>query len=152
MGAGVYRIPHLLIEGFCVYTNNIPCGHARSPGEPQMVFAEESHMDMIAKALSLDPAEFRRRNLLRDGDVLPNGHHLEHVRAKETLEAALKASEWSKPKPPWIGRGVAMTHRHIGVGFTNAHVRLEIKGTVTVTIGLPDTGTGAHLVLRQVVA
>jgi len=152
MGAGVYRIPHLLIEGFCVYTNNIPCGHARSPGEPQMVFAEESHMDMIAKALSLDPAEFRRRNLLRDGDVLPNGHHLEHVRAKETLEAALKASEWSKPKPPWIGRGVAMTHRHIGVGFTNAHVRLETKGTVTLTIGLPDTGTGAHMVLRQVVA
>ena len=123
MGAGVYRIPHLLIEGFCVYTNNIPCGHARSPGEPQMVFAEESHMDMIAKALSLDPAEFRRRNLLRDGDVLPNGHHLEHVRAKETLEAALKASEWSKPKPPWIGRGVAMTHRHIGVGFTNSRPR-----------------------------
>jgi len=33
MGAGVYRIPHLLIESFCVYSNNIPCGHARSPGE-----------------------------------------------------------------------------------------------------------------------
>jgi CO/xanthine dehydrogenase Mo-binding subunit len=45
-----------------------------------------------------------------------------------------------------------MTHRHIGVGFTNAHVRLETKGTVTLVIGLPDTGTGAHLVLRQVVA
>src|SRR5881409_3146569 len=152
MGAGVYRIPHLLIESSCVYTHNIPCGHVRSPGEPQMVFAEESHMDMIAKELSLNPAEFRRWNFLRDGDVLPNGHHLEHVRAKETLEAALAASEWSKPKPPWIGRGVAMTHHHIGVGFTNAHVRLETKGTVTLTIGLPDTGTGAHLVLRQVVA
>ena len=152
MGAGVYRIPNLLIEGFCVYTHNIPCGHARSPGEPQIVFAGESHMDMIAKELALDPAEFRRRNLLRDGDVLPNGHHLEHVRAAETLEAALAASDWSKPKPRWTGRGVAMTHRHIGVGFTNAHLRLETKGTVTLTIGLPDTGTGAHLVLRQIVA
>src|SRR5712692_10246637 len=152
MGAGVYRIPHLLIESSCVYTHTLPCGHARSPGEPQMVFAEESHMDMIAKELSLDPAELRRRNVLQDGDLLANGHHLEHVRATETLEAALAASEWLKPKPPWIGRGVAMTHRHIGVGFTNAHVRLETKGTVTLTIGLPDTGTGAHLVLRQVVA
>src|SRR6266540_2802693 len=153
MGAGVYRIPHLLIESSCVYTNNIPCGHARSPGEPQMVFAEESHMDMIAREISLDPAEFRRRNVLQDGDVLPNGHHLEHVRAKETLEAALEASDWSRPKPgPWIGRGLAMCHRHIGVGFTNAQVRLETKGTVTLTIGLPDTGTGAHLTLRQVVA
>jgi len=153
MGAGVYRIPNLLIESYCVYTNNIPCGHARSPGEPQMVFAGESHMDMIAKDLGLDPAELRRRNLLQDGDRLANGHHLEHVRAKETLEAALEASHWSTPKPgPWIGRGVAMTHRHIGVGFTNAHVRLETKGTVILLIGLPDTGTGAHLVLRQVVA
>src|SRR5947199_6920050 len=67
MGAGVYRIPNLLIESSCVYTHNIPCGHARSPGEPQMVFAGESHMDMIAKELALDPADFRRRNLLRDG-------------------------------------------------------------------------------------
>src|SRR5439155_18516253 len=152
MGAGVYRIPHLLIESSCVYTHNIPCGHARSPGEPQIVFAGESHMDMVAKELGLDPAEFRRRNLLTDGDVLPNGHHLEHVRATETLEAALAAGDWSKPKPEWVGRGVAMTHRHIGVGFTNAHVRLETKGTVTLTIGLPHTGTGAHLVPRQVVA
>jgi len=153
MGAGVYRIPNLLIESFCVYTNNIPCGHARSPGEPQMVFAGESHMDMIARELSLDPAEFRRRNLLRDGDLLANGHHLEHVRASDTLEAALKASHWSEPKPgPWIGRGAAMTHRHIGVGFTNARVRLEPDGKVTLSIALPDTGTGAHLVLRQVVA
>ncbi|PYN81077.1 MAG: hypothetical protein DMD96_10545 [Candidatus Rokuibacteriota bacterium] len=152
MGAGVYRIPHLLIESFCVYSNNIPCGHARSPGEPQMVFAGESHMDMIARELSLDPAELRRRNLLRDGDVLANGHHLEHVRAGDTLEAALKASNWSEPKGPWIGRGAAMTHRHIGVGFTNARVRLETDGTVTLSVALPDTGTGAHLVLRQVVA
>src|SRR5437660_2516362 len=153
MGAGVYRIPNLWIESFCVYTNNIPCGHARSPGEPQMVFAEESHMDLIAKELSLDAAEFRRRNLLRDGDLLANGHHLEHVRASDTLEAALKASHWFEPKPgPWIGRGAAMTHRHIGVGFTNARVRLETDGKVTVLIALPDTGTGAHLVLRQVVA
>jgi carbon-monoxide dehydrogenase large subunit len=153
MGAGVYRMPNLLIESYCVYTHNIPCGHARSPGEPQMVFAGESHMDMIAVEIGLEPAEFRRRNLLQDGDHLANGHHVEHVRATETLEAALEASRWSAPKPgPWIGRGVAMTHRHIGVGFTNARVRLEPDGTVTLLIGLPDTGTGAHLTLRQVVA
>jgi putative selenate reductase molybdopterin-binding subunit len=153
MGAGVYRIPNLLIEAFCVYSNNIPCGHARSPGEPQMVFAGESHMDMIARELGMDPADLRRKNLLRDGDHLANGHHLEHVRASDTLEAALKASHYAEPKSgPWIGRGMAMTHRHIGVGFTNARVRLETSGVVTLSIALPDTGTGAHLVLRQVVA
>ncbi len=153
MGAGVYRIPNLLIEALCVYSNNIPCGHARSPGEPQMVFAGESHMDMIARELALDPADLRRKNLLRDGDHLANGHHLEHVRASDTLEAALKASHWAEPKAgPWIGRGMAMTHRHIGVGFTNARLHLDAGGTVILSIALPDTGTGAHLVLRQVVA
>jgi len=153
MGAGVYRIPNLLIEALCVYSNNIPCGHARSPGEPQMVFAGESHMDMIARELALDPADLRRKNLLRDGDHLANGHHLEHVRASDTLEAALKASHWAEPKAgPWIGRGMAMTHRHIGVGFTNARLHLDVGGTVILSIALPDTGTGAHLVLRQVVA
>lgn len=153
MGAGVYRIPNLLIEAFCVYSNNIPCGHARSPGEPQMVFAGESHLDIIARELGMDPADLRRKNLLRDGDHLANGHHLEHVRASDTLEAALKASHYAEPKPgPWVGRGMAMTHRHIGVGFTNARVRLETSGVVTLSIALPDTGTGAHLVLRQVVA
>ena len=153
MGAGVYRIPNLLIEALCVYSNSIPCGHARSPGEPQMVFAGESHMDMIARELALDPADLRRKNLLRDGDHLANGHHLEHVRASDTLEAALKASHWAEPKAgPWIGRGMAMTHRHIGVGFTNARLHLDVGGTVILSIALPDTGTGAHLVLRQVVA
>ena len=153
MGAGVYRIPNLLIEALCVYSNSIPCGHARSPGEPQMVFAGESHMDMIARELALDPADLRRKNLLRDGDHLANGHHLEHVRASDTLEAALKASHWAEPKAgPWIGRGMAMTHRHIGVGFTNARLHLDAGGTVILSIALPDTGTGAHLVLRQVVA
>ena len=116
-----------------------------------MVFAGESHMDMIAKELSLDPAELRRRNMLKDGDLLANGHHLEHVRATETLEAALKASG-GLAAPQWIGRGVAMTHRHIGVGFTNARVRLEAKGNVVLSTALPDTGTGAPLVLRQIVA
>ena len=153
IGGGVYRMPHLLIESLCVYTNQVPCGHVRSPGEPQMCFAEESHMDMIARELSLDPAEFRRRNLLQDGDLLPDGHPVEHVRARETLEAALKAADWDKSKPgAWVGRGLSMAHRHIGTGFTNARIRLETDGTVTLVIAFPDTGTGAHLVLRQVVA
>src|SRR4029450_4635025 len=87
------------------------------------------------------------------GITSPTEHTREHAAASATLEAALKASHYAEPKPgPWIGRGMAMTHRHIGVGFTNARVRLETSGTVTVSIALPDTGTGAHLVLRQVVA
>ena len=119
-----------------------------------MVFAGESHMDMIAREIGLDPAEFRRRNLLKDGDHLANGHHLEHVRASRDARGGAEGQlSWSEPRPgPGVGRGVAMTHRHIGVGFTNARVRLETKGHVVLSTALPDTGTGAPTVLRQIVA
>jgi xanthine dehydrogenase molybdenum-binding subunit len=153
MVQGVYRIPNVEVGSFCVYTNQVPCGHMRSPGDPQMVFAEESHMDMVAAALGLDPAEFRRRNLLQEGDPLVDGHHVEKVQVRETLEAALKAAGWGKRKPgPTVGRGLAMNVRHDGMGMCNARVTLERDGTVTLLTVAPDTGTGSHTILQQVVA
>jgi CO/xanthine dehydrogenase Mo-binding subunit len=70
-GGGPYRIPHVRIDSYMVYTNNVPCGHMRSPGKPQVAFAVESHMDMLAQELGLDPYEFRLRNILKDGDTTP---------------------------------------------------------------------------------
>ena len=53
--AGSYRIPNVKIDSYAVYTNSVPCGHFRSPGMVQLVFAGESQMDMIAAALKIDP-------------------------------------------------------------------------------------------------
>jgi CO/xanthine dehydrogenase Mo-binding subunit len=64
---GCYRIPNMRIDAYSVYTNSVPCGHMRAPGEPQIVFAVESQMDMIAHELGLDSLEFRMRNVLSDG-------------------------------------------------------------------------------------
>ncbi len=151
--AGVYGIPHLAIESVCVYTNIVPCGHVRAPGEPQMIFAVESHTDMIAAELKMDPIEFRRRNLLQEGDAIVRGHRLEKVRAADVLEAALAKSGWSRPKPrPTVGRGIALSHREIGIGEANAKLSLEEDGTFTLLTAIPDTGTGSHTILRQVVA
>ncbi len=153
LAQGAYRIPNIEVESFCVYTNQVPCGHMRSPGDPQMVFAEESHMDMIAAALDWDAAEFRRRNLLQDGDHLVDGHHMENVRARETLEAALKAAGWGRRKRrPNVGRGMAISYRHDGMGRCNARVTLEPDGGVTLLTVTPDTGTGSHTILQQIVA
>lgn len=51
---GVYRIPHTKLEGCAVYTNTVPGGHCRAPGDPQVFFAVESHTDMLAEAVGLD--------------------------------------------------------------------------------------------------
>ena len=49
--AGPYNIPNVFIEEKIVYTNKIPCGHMRAPGDPQGFFANESQMDLIARRL-----------------------------------------------------------------------------------------------------
>ena len=72
--AGPYNIPNVFIEEKIVYTNKIPCGHMRAPGDPQGFFANESQMDLIARQLKMDPVAFRKINLMRDGDISPIGH------------------------------------------------------------------------------
>ena len=63
-----YRVPHVRIEARTVYTNTVPAGHVRSPGEVQALFAGESQLDIIARALGVDPLEFRIRNAVRPGE------------------------------------------------------------------------------------
>jgi putative selenate reductase molybdopterin-binding subunit len=66
----VYRCPNKKIDGYVVYTNLAPAGGIRGYGLSQSIFAVESAMDELARALDLDPLEFRRRNAVRPGDPM----------------------------------------------------------------------------------
>ena len=150
---GPYRIPHARIDAFMVYTNTVPCGHFRAPGDPQVVFAVESHTDMVARALGMDPYEFRLRNLVREGDEGPVGQRWREVRAEEVLRRAAQAIGWGEPRPaPYVGRGLAVHERGTGTGHSAAAVVLEADGSVTVRTAVLEQGAGVHLVLRQVAA
>ncbi|HEY7163880.1 MAG TPA: molybdopterin cofactor-binding domain-containing protein, partial [Candidatus Binatia bacterium] len=70
---GPYRIPHVTTNCYCVYTNTVPGGAFRGFGGPQVSFAYESHLDMIARTLKLDPLELRLKNLLDKGDLYTAG-------------------------------------------------------------------------------
>src|SRR6185436_19348180 len=67
----------------------IPCGHMRSPGDPQGFFANESQMDLIAKKLGMDPIKLRQKNFMHDGDIDPTGEEYSYIRTDETLKKAL---------------------------------------------------------------
>ncbi|HZD41735.1 MAG TPA: molybdopterin cofactor-binding domain-containing protein, partial [Terriglobales bacterium] len=108
LSAGPYKIPHVFIEEHMVYTNKIPCGHMRSPGDPQGFFANESQMDLIAKTLGMDPIELRRKNFMHDGDIDPTGEEYSYIRTDETLKKALEDSGYQRPKPKNVGRGIAL--------------------------------------------
>ena len=76
-GAGPYRVPNAVIDGWAMRTNNPPCGSMRGLGTPQVCFGYESQMDRLAAALGIDGVEIRARNALRSGDTLITGQRLE---------------------------------------------------------------------------
>jgi putative selenate reductase molybdopterin-binding subunit len=147
-----YRVPVTWLEVRAVYTNSIPGGSMRAPGDPQSMFAGESHVDMIADALGIDPIELRRRNAVRDGDRSVTGEVISRARAIEVLGQLERESDWHGTLPAGRGRGVALGVRHIGAGATAVQVRLGEDGTVEVVTGVVDQGVGAYTVLRRVVA
>ena len=149
---GVYKVPHAKIDSYTVYTNNVPRGHMRSPAKPQVVFAVESHMDMIAQELGMDAYQFRLKNVMREGDSSPIGHHWQQIKALETLEAAAKAAGIDQQLPPNTGRGMAMTDLVQGTGQFADKISLNEDGDPQLHMAFWDTGTGSHTVLRQMVA
>jgi CO/xanthine dehydrogenase Mo-binding subunit len=147
-----YKIDNSYMEALQVYTNTVPCGFWRAPGAIQAVFASESHMDLIAKELKMDPAKFRMMNLIGEGEVNALGKTWSGVKAKETLKAALDAAGWKSPKRPNVGRGVAMYERGTGAGKVWVNLTAEADGTLTVFTVAGDQGTGLQTVLCQTVA
>jgi CO/xanthine dehydrogenase Mo-binding subunit len=150
--AGPYRVPNCRIESAFVYTNTVPCGFMRAPGEPQAVFALESHIDEIARQLGIDLLVLRSKNLIVDGDETASGERFEHVRVHETLRAVVEAAGYHQPKPPYVGRGIAIGDRPSGGGQATAAITLKPDGSVILGTPIFDQGTGTYTTLCQVVA
>jgi CO/xanthine dehydrogenase Mo-binding subunit len=150
--AGPYKIDNTYMEALQVYTNTVPCGFWRAPGAIQAVFASESHMDLIARALNMDPAKFRLMNLVGEGEENALGKSWKGVKAKETLEAAMRAGGWNNPKRANVGRGLAMYERGTGAGKVWVNLTAELDGSLTVFTVAGDQGTGLQTVLCQTVA
>lgn len=148
---GPYRVPNCLVEEFYVYTNKMPCGYMRAPGHLQAMFACESQADLVARRLGLDPAEFRRMNLMHDGDSSPLGHVVAHVKATETLTRALQESGYLRPKGKNVGRGCAVADWVSKGGESYAFVQIDAHGEVTLSSAVTDTGPGVFTMMRQIV-
>jgi CO/xanthine dehydrogenase Mo-binding subunit len=149
--AGPYKIENCLIEERMVYTNKIPCGHMRAPGDPQGFFANESQMDIVARKLGMDPAAFKRKNMMRDGDETPIGGHVSHIRGNEALDKAVELAGYNKPKPKNVGRGLAFSEWSPSGGEGNVFITIDKKGHVQVESPVVDQGAGVLTVIVEVV-
>jgi CO/xanthine dehydrogenase Mo-binding subunit len=99
LAAGPYAIPNVKVDTYGIYTNNTPSGAFRSFGALQTAFATESHLDVCAERLGLDPFEIRRVNAMRDGALTHTKAKLKSVSLTRALDALEKASGWEAGAP-----------------------------------------------------
>src|SRR5437870_759142 len=168
---GPYRVPHYRNAGTSVVTNKALNAAYRAAGRPEAVFVMERLMDLGARRLGLDPAEIRRRNLVRP-DEMPYRPGLTYKdgvpiaydpgdfpRAFERALALLRYAEWrSRQKTQAgtsrrLGLGLACYAQGTGLGpYEGATVRVDPSGKVYVLIGVAAQGQGHGTTLAQVAA
>jgi CO/xanthine dehydrogenase Mo-binding subunit len=162
---GPYEVENVHVESLCVYTNNPVSGAMRGFGVPQMAFAHESQMDLLARRLSMDPFEIRRGNAFKSGSITATGQQLNHsVGISDTLKAIephyVQAKKgWKNGAPGrYEKRGVGLAAMWYGIGNTgvqnpsSARIEMDLEGRVTLYTGAADIGQGSSTVLAQIAA
>lgn len=154
---GQYHTPNFTFDSYGVYTNHLPSGAFRGFGSPEVLFAIESHMDMIAEIAGIDPVEFRLRNALQEGQTNTLGELMTSVGARECLEKVAQAIQWGHTKTskgPWKrGKGIALGNKYsLAPTASQASIKVHHDGTIEVRTMATELGQGSHTVLAQVAA
>jgi len=155
--AGPYDIDNVSIDSYALYTNRTPAGALRGFGVPQLVWAYESHTDLIARELGIDAVEFRLRNILRDGRPQASGTVLKDAAIGEVLHALASRIGWNAPFNR--GSGALRRGRGIAIGFkasispttSVAVVNVSADGSVYLYKSTVDMGQGSDTALAQIV-
>ena len=164
----IYRCPNKRVNTLSVYTNNLPSGAFRGYGLGQLIFALESAMDDLARELGIDPFEFRRRNLIAEGDpIVATDPHVRHDllygsygldQCLDLAEAALLRGNGA-PAPrgdSWrVGTGTAASmiatlppRGH----FADVTLSVDADGIYTASVGTAEFGNGTTTAHVQLVA
>ena len=151
--SGPYRLPNVWSDVYCVYTNKVIAGAFRGLGTPQLMWAVESMMDILAEGIGLDPVELRLRNALVEGDVSATGQTLHSVGIKECISRAAQAIGWGKKLGPNRGIGFGTLYKMTQTPSSSAaFVKLSEDGSAEVLASTVDMGQGSSTVLAQIAA
>jgi CO/xanthine dehydrogenase Mo-binding subunit len=165
---GPYRMPDYACDLWSVVTNKTPVGTLRSPGRPECNFAREGLLDAAAARLGLDPAEIRRRNLVRAEEmpwdcgtvsfgvktVYDSGDFpalFERLLERFDYAGARAAQAQASRRGARTGIGLAMYVEKTGLGpFETARVEARPDGRFTVDTGASSMGPGLETALAQI--
>jgi CO/xanthine dehydrogenase Mo-binding subunit len=163
---GPYVIPHVKTDAYCVYTNNTMAGSFRGFGGPQAHFAAESHIDVIARKIGMDPLDFRLLNILRPGSLTATSQVVDEACGlEECVRKVAEESDWYRKRTESStvngikrrGLGIAIMYHGNSLGpegsdYATVHMQIEKDGTVRFRTGLTEYGTGASSGLIQIAA
>ena len=155
--SGPYDIDNVSIDSYALYTNLTPAGALRGFGIPQLVWAYESHTDMIARALKRDPLAFRKQNLLRNGRPQATGTILKDAAIEKVLDRVADRLKWNQPFTRGTGvvrrgRGLAVALKAVIAPTTSvAIVNIAGDGSTTLYCGTVDMGQGSDTAMAQIV-
>lgn len=147
-----------------VYTNYQSSGAYRGYGATQGLFAVETALNEAAALLGIDPLEIRRKNFLREGQIMPAYYNerLESCHVSQCMEKARGMLDWDKKYPfkdmgngkvRGVGVGISMQGSGIPcVDVGTVTIRLSDEGHYNMMIGATDMGTGCDTILSQMAA
>src|SRR5438552_6140979 len=151
----LYDISDIAYDGYRVLTNKPACGAMRGHGTVNVRFAFESQLDEIAAKLNLDPAEIRRRNLLKPPCITINGLRVQSYGLPECIDQVVERSKWKERKgklPRGRGLGIGCSHYVSGAAnsiirsdmpHSTVNIKIDRDGGVVVYTGTSEIGQGS---------
>ena len=156
--SSLYRVSNVRFRADFVYTNNTYCQAMRGYGNPQVTFAVESQMDILAEKAGIDPVEFRLINANEPGEMTPQNLKITTCGLKQCIDKVSEALDWEKVRKEGHGIGMASLI-HVGGGARiyrsdgcGTIIKMDDYGRVDVFTGATDMGQGSETVLAQMVA
>ena len=151
---GPYWIPNIRTDAYQVYTNTGSAGSYRAIGAPQVIYAGESQIEILAAKLGMDPAELRMKNLLKNGQELRPGLKGIDANLSSSLKTLVRASGWKKSlkkNHAAVGMGCAITNAG-ATPVSVALIRMQSDGIANISAGSTEMGQGVRTTLTQIAA
>jgi CO/xanthine dehydrogenase Mo-binding subunit len=136
----------------------VPAGAFRGFGVPQVIWAYDSQMDIVARAIGADPLEFRLRHALNEGEAFATGTPVRSFGVKQAMQEAARAVDWTAPKPrssgtKLRGKGIAAGVKAVLTpSISGAILIMNADGTVNVLSSTVEMGQGSETMMGQIVA
>jgi 4-hydroxybenzoyl-CoA reductase subunit alpha len=160
----LYDIPNIQYDGYRVLTNKPACGAMRGHGTVNVRFAFESQLDELSAKLGMDPAEIRRRNLLKPPCITINGLRVQSYGLPECIDQVVTRSQWQERRGKLgKGRGLGIACSHYVSGAANSiirsdmphstvNIKIDRDGGVVVYTGASEIGQGSDTMTAQIAA